>query len=184
MSEYKNHELVRMYYPVILNKEVQKIFMAGYNRYAIEYLENGFYNNYYTVDSFDKFDEDTRKKVWFAVERENRESFSEFILENKNSIPEDISKCIKFSTYKFCFYTDKIDAFLEIVNKICSDNQKEFEEYINGFSDDYYSSFPEKISSLAQTDAEYNSAIVSDNDTAEIKVSGENLHVEFSGDTI
>ena len=187
LSEYQNHELIKIYYPTILNKEVQKIMMTAYNRYAVEYLKNGFDRAYYMIDSFGKFDEETREKVWFAVDRGENDAFSEMILNHENDVPEDISKCIKISTYKFSFYTDKIDEFLKIVNQICEENKEDFEEYRKGYADDD-SSFPQKISPTIESyDEEINAEYeLEENEinTIETKVSGESLHVENSGDTI
>ena len=188
LNEYKNHEVVRTYYPVILNKDIQKILIAAYNRYAIEYLKGVYSRPYYTIDSFDKFNEETRQKIWFVTERVNNGEITEFILNHENDMPEDISKCIKIATYKFTFYTDKIDEFLAIVNQICEENKEVFEEYKKGYSDDDYSSFPKRVSSFTQTTdgkmIENYPTAVNETNIPQLTTSGESLQEHISGDTI
>jgi len=176
INEYQNHELITIHYPIMINQEIQKMMMNAYNKYAVEFLNSRYYGLYYTIDSFGKFDEETREKIWFAVDHENEQYFSTFILENSESVPENMTKCIKISTYYFSFYTDKIDTFLEIVDKICEENKEEFEYYKKGYIEDDPSSFPDKISSFEP----YNTPVIVNESAA----SGDGLQEMISGDKI
>lgn len=131
-NEYRNHNLIEISYPVILNKKIENILISAYNRRAVHYLQNGFHDTYYMVDAFGEFDDDTMEKVLFATGQGNEELFANFILSNADNVPKDVTKCIRISTMKFEFYTDKIEEFLEMINKYCEENKEQFEYYMGG----------------------------------------------------
>lgn len=128
-SEYRNHELITYYYPITLNKTIQKTIVGAYNRYAVEWIKSGYTGGYYTIDSYDKFDDKEMQKIWFASDRGGNQKFAMFILNNKNAIPDNVENTIKISTDKFSFFTDKLDDFMKIVDSICEQNEEEFKNY-------------------------------------------------------
>lgn len=132
LKEYINHELVEISYPVTLNKKMEEILISAYNRNAVKYLRSGLHDIYYMIDTFDKFDDDTIDKVWFVTgSMRSEDLITDFILANADNIPKDLTNCIGIRTSKFRFYTDKVQEFLDLINKYCEEHSEEF-EYTGG----------------------------------------------------
>lgn len=136
-NKYKNHRLIDLTFSLRLNKDIQKIIITAENNYAINALKNGLRDVYFTINSFNKFNEETRRKVYFVNSIRSEEKYIQFILDNENNYPENIEKCISIGSNRFVFYTDKIDDFLNMINKICEDNKEDYEMYISGYDYDY-----------------------------------------------
>lgn len=140
LYEYKNHDLVSVNYPVEISKDLTNIIINAYNRNAYEYLKTGYEPYYYNINFNGMLSDEVTSKLYIALNYGDNEEISKFILNNYEVAEKDISKCILVYSSKFSFITDKVDEFVDVLNKIYEENKEsidsEYEMYYDAKYDD------------------------------------------------
>lgn len=138
LYEYKNHELVSLYYPINMSDEVAKTVTSAYNRYAYEYIRTGYYVNYYDINFRGNVSDEVSSKMNIALNYCDDKEISRFILDNYNAEIKDFEKCVMIYSNEFRFYTDDVDGLLAVLNKVYEENKESIDkEYENYYAPQY-----------------------------------------------